>query len=103
MSIMLDSTLKKSDLYLLHEIVHDASIGRIPNKQNLQKREKGLKLHQLSRVKSPPPPPPPPPSTSEHLGKELIHGTAKSNFLNKTVDFVGDTSRSVYTTTSDNF
>ena len=58
MSIMLDSTLKKSDLYLLHEIVHDAPIGRIPNKQNLQKREKGLKLHQLSRVKSPPPHPP---------------------------------------------
>ena len=98
MSIMLDSTLKRSDLYLLHEIVHDAPIGRIPNKQNLQKREKGLKLHQLSRVKSPPPP-----LTSEHLGEELIHGTAKSNFFNKTVDFFGDTSRSVYTTTSDNF
>ena len=98
MSIMLDSTLKRSDLYLLHEIVHDAPIGRIPNKQNLQKREKGLKLHQLSRVKCPPPPPP-----SEHLGEELIHGTAKSNFFNKTVDFFGDTSRSVYTTTSDNF
>ena len=100
MSIMLDSTLKKSDLYLLHEIVHDAPIGRIPNKQNLQKREKGLKFHQLSRVKSPHPPPP---LTSEHLGEELIRGTAKSNFFNKTVDFVGDTSRSVYTTTSDNF
>ena len=100
MSIMLDSTLKKSDLYLLHEIVHDAPIGRIPNKQNLQKREKGLKLHQLSRVKSPPTP-----LTSEHLGEELIHGTAKSYFFNKTVDFVGDTSgsRSVNTTTSDNF
>ena len=97
MSIMLDSTLKKSDLYLLHEIVHDAPIGRIPNKQNLQKREKGLKLHQLSRVKSPTPLP------SEHLGEELIHGTAKSNFFNKTVDLVGDTSGSVNTTTSDNF
>ena len=98
MSIMLDSTLKRSDLYLLHEIVHDAPIGRIPNKQNLQKREKGLKLHQFVPGQVPPPP-----LTSEHLGEELIHGTAKSNFFNKTVDFFGDTSRSVYTTTSDNF
>ena len=56
MSIMLDSTLKRSDLYLLHEIVHDAPIGRIPNKQNLQKREKGLKLHQFVPGQVPPPP-----------------------------------------------
>ena len=48
-------------------------------------------------------PPPPTPLTSEHLGEELIHGTAKSNFFNKTVDFVGDTSGSVNTTTNDNF